>query len=315
MEGDLIQTFELFSKRNKVFKFDVLEYDYLPDKLRNQIYYIWKYALGIDYAKGYGSGPPYQAFATIRDTICREHGLQFLYSEGMDKVRECELYLRKGKDIEILLDIIELSILMIEPLRNTVGWPDFARYSLSMNVEDAINELNQRLRENGVGYEFSNEILIRKDSEFLHEEVTKPALYLLQEEGFEGALEEFLEAHNHFRNGEYKSCIVSASNAFESTMKTICAKQGWSVNGTGTASQLINSLVVNELIPSYLETHVNSLRNMLSGISNVRNKKASHGQGENSISVPEHFVTYTLHLCATNIVFLIEAYRDLPKIS
>lgn len=311
MESDLVETFQLFSKRDKKIQFDFLEYDSLSEKIRNQIFYIWKYALAIDYAKGRGRGGsgPDEFFRFMRDTLCREHGLEHLYSDRMESAAECEMYLRRGSNTEILLDLIEMSICMISPLRKKIGWENLRAYGITMQEVDAVKELNQRFRENGVGYEFTNGILIRKDSEYLHEAVTKPALYLLQEEGFEGALDEFLEAHDHFRKAEYKASITSASNAFESTMKTICAKRGWQVSGSGTSSQLIRAIVENGLVPDYLESYMASLK----GISTVRNKKTGHGQGEEAIAVPEHFVNYALHLCGTNIVFLIEAYRALPE--
>lgn len=309
-----MNSYQIFSKRNKTFEYDVFEYYTISDKLRNQIYYIWKDALDIEHAFLYRDSHPAKAFEKIHDTVCREHGMEKLVNfsatnRSVSYARMCEHFLRNSPDyqVETLLDLIEVSFRQIEVLNRVYA-------STKLSKEEAIKELNQRFKENGIGYDFSNGILIRKDSEILHEEVTKPALRLLQEEDFEGALEEFLEAHDHYRKGEYKPSIVSASNAFESTMKTICSKQGWKVNGSGTSSQLINALVENELIPSYLDTHVNSLKNMMAGISNVRNNtKVSHGQGEDAVPVPEHFVNYALHLCATNIVFLIEAYRALPK--
>ena len=298
-----MQDYQVFSKRNKVVQFDVLEYDWIPEKLRNQIYFIWKDALGAEVAGFHVDSYPSQAFMNIHDTVCREHGIEKLNHNESSDARRCFGYLREGLDNEMLLDLIEVSMREIKPLRTMYT------HGLKKNEEEAIKELNQRFRENGVGYEFTNGILIRKDSEYIHEEVTKPALHLLQEEGFEGALEEFLEAHDYFRKEEYKPCIISASNAFESTMKTICAKQGWEVSGSGTSSQLIRTIVENGLVPNYLESYMASLR----GLSTVRNKKVGHGQGEEAIPVPAHFVNYALHLCATNIVFLVEAYRDLPE--
>ena len=45
-----------------------------------------------------------------------------------------------------------------------------------------------------MGYEFINGELIRIDNKILHQEVIKPALRLLYEEGFDGAEEEFRKA-------------------------------------------------------------------------------------------------------------------------
>lgn len=303
-----MRSYDVFSKRNKTFQFDILKYDSIPEKFRNQVYFIWKYSLAVGRAHTQQPNHATRVFDTLHDAICREHGISSLSFKQSTSVKKCEEFLRTSSNVEMVLDLIELSIRLIEPFQTDIHY-NLSNYEVTLDAKGAIEDLNNRFRENGMGYEFAEGVLMRKDSELLHEEATKPALHLLQQEDFEGALDEFLEAHDHFRRGEYKACIVSASNAFESTMKTICAKRGWEVKGSGTSSQLISALVENEFIPSYLDTHINSLRNMLAGLSNVRNKKAGHGQGEEANPVPEHFVNYTLHLCATNIVFLIEAYK------
>lgn len=303
MESDNVvdQEYQVFSKRNKVIQFDVLEYDELSPRLRNQIYYIFKDALAIDFADNYSQSEPANSFSYIHDTVCREHGLLHLYDYGQySHAKQCESYLKAGEDIMVLLDLIEISMREIEVLRES-----FSDDYLRLSEEDAINELNHRFRENGVGYEFLNGILIRKDSQFLHEEATKPALHLMQEEGFSGALDEFLKAHDHFRKGNDKECIIYTGKAFESTMRTIGENQGWELTGKENASDLIALLVRKGVIPSYLQT-------TLQGLATLRNKVA-HGQGGKPVPMPEHFVNYSLHLCATNIVFLVETYRDLPK--
>jgi hypothetical protein len=50
---------------------------------------------------------------------------------------------------------------------------------------------------------------------------------------------------------------------------------------------------------------------MESGLPTVRNKTSGHGQGPTPIELPAHFVAYSLHLTASNIVFLVEAHKAL----
>ena len=297
-----MEKFELFSKRNKNFQFDVLEYDVVPEKLRNQVYFIWKYALAIENAKANSNTPFNNIFHILRDTMCREHGLDELYANRFNSAYDCEMYLKKGEDDEIVLDMIELSMRLISSFEEEFDSSTIGYYGISMDSEAAEQELNQRFRENGVGYEFSDGILIRKDSELLHAEVTKPALHLLQTEGFDGALEEFLKAHDHYRKGNYGDSILNAGKAFESTMKTIGAKESWGLTGKENASTLITLLINHQVIPVYLQ-------NTLIGLATLRNTLAGHGQGASPVAVPEHFVNYGLHLCGTNIVMLIEAYK------
>ena len=50
-----------------------------------------------------------------------------------------------------------------------------------------------------------------------------------------------------------------------------------------------------------------------SGLPTVRNKTSGHGQGQEIIELPEHFAAYALNLAATNIVFLVNAYKQSLK--
>lgn len=301
--------YELFAKRGKQIQSDVLVYDLMPEKLRVQIRYIWEDALALERAYDAYANEANRNFDYIRNYICRELGLRSLYEYAhkvIHPTEECVEYLMNGEDTEVLLSLIELSIISIgnlhESLRDYPHW----EFKIKMSEKDAIEELNNRFRENSFGYEFSNGILIRKDSEILHKESVKPALYLLQEQEFEGALDEFLKAYDHYRKGNFGDSILNAGKAFESTMKTIGHKESWGLTGKENASDLINLLISNHVIPGYLQ-------NSLIGLGTVRNKVAGHGQGAAPVAVPEHLVNYALHLCGTNIVMLIEAYKEFSK--
>jgi hypothetical protein len=175
--------------------------------------------------------------------------------------------------------------------------------------DEAIAELNQRFNQHNLGYSFVHE-LIEKDSEYLHQQAVLPTFSLLRDNRFDGAEQEFSEAHQHFKHGRYKDSIVSANRAFESTLKTICDRKGLKYEKGATASPLIKLVLDNGLIPNYLETHFHGLRTLLeSGAPVVRNKAGGHGQGEKITEVPEHLASYALNLTASNIVLLVESFK------
>jgi hypothetical protein len=108
--------------------------------------------------------------------------------------------------------------------------------------------------------------------------------------------------------------ITEASKAFESTMKAICASRKWAHPPNATAKPLIDIMFKNGLIPAELESHFSALRSaMESGLPTLSNKTSRHGQGITPVEVPSHFVGYALHLTAANIIFLVEAYKELSK--
>lgn len=298
--------YEPFSKRLKkqeAAQKDVYTYDEIPEKLRVQVSHIWDSAIGDANSTAWDS---------INLTMSKILGVRNLTDvEYYNSRQHCYEFLQSCSDGEAL-DIIECSFVTL--IEQYPGYTSaHIKFSgIDQDVEDAIKELNYWFKDNSVGYEFVERQIIRIDQTHLHQEVIKPAITLLFEEEFEGAAEEFLNAHGYYRKGEYKNALAEALKAFESTMKTICDKKGFTYNkGSDTAQRLINVLFENNLIPEYLRNHFSGLRNTLeAGLPTVRNKQAGHGQGSDSIKVEPYFVEYAINLAATNIVFLIKAYKE-----
>jgi hypothetical protein len=49
-----------------------------------------------------------------------------------------------------------------------------------------------------------------KDSQYLHSEATQPVFTLLADKRYQGANDEFLKAHEHYRHGDHKACLKEA---------------------------------------------------------------------------------------------------------
>ncbi len=315
---------DLYSKRKKRLERsdqpEFYQYTNLPIKFRRQVIYIWLTAIG----RYYEPDPltRYRTLTTrlwdgVYNSLAREIGLSHLESNFQNSFEQCQSFiLDENIPLENILDLIELTFYQID--RVIRFCLEDSRYRdelyISQPPDDAIDELNHRFREHGIGYQYHNGQIIRVDSGFIHAEVVVPALSLLSSRCFKGAEQEFRSAHEHYRRQEYKDAIVDALNAFESTMKTICDKCDWSYSKNASAKELINIVLGNELVPKYLQSHLSSLRSILeSGVPTVRNKTSGHGQGAQPISVPEYLAAYTLHLTASNIVFLVEAYQSLKN--
>ena len=312
--------FDLFSKRQKALRGDtpdVYSYDDLPNALRVQIVHIWSDALGNnrDYYEQYGCGPNVTAaYKFIVDTLCREYGLFQLptadkYQERM-YLKELANYLLQVEDVERQLDIVELSFRYID--RATRRYDYLRRQNASERVDDAINELNARFKEHGIGFQFVEGEIVRVDSELIHSEAVKPALRLLNDKKYRGAQQEFLSAYEHYRHGKHKEALNDCLKSFESTMKAICDKRKWSYLPNATAKTLIKVCFDNELVPLFWQQQLSSLRSMLeSSIPTGRNKLSGHGQGATPTAVPDYLVAYMLHMTASTLVFLTTAENKL----
>lgn len=271
---------------------DVYIYDDLPYPLRVQIVHIWRAIIGSQEQYFYNDREVRNAYDSIVNTLRYEYGVFSLHSKKQGAITELVNFFLSEENIEKALDAVELSFQVIRS-------------------DDAIEELNQRFKEHGVGYQFINGQIVRIDSEFIHTEIVKPVLKLLDQQHYAGAQQEFLKAHEHYRKGNAKETLSECLKAFESVMKAICDKRGWSYGNNATAKPLIQACLDNGLIPSFWQSHYSSLRNLLeSSVPTGRNKLSGHGQGTTPKSVPNHLVAYMLHMTASAIVFLAEADKN-----
>ena len=316
--------FNLFSKRQKKLRGempDVYLYDTLPESLRVQLVHIVLGAMGNHeeyYSSLRHSGHGYIVVATnykfIVDALCREYGV-FRLDKNQDQrmyLEELLYFFLQETNIDRSLDVIEMCFGVIDKKTRRPNY--LRRQNASAVADDAIQELNQRFQEHGVGYRFENGQIVRVDSQLIHSEVVKPALMLLGQRQYAGARQEFLQAHEHYRAGRTKEALNECLKAFESVMKSICYRRGWSLGDGATAKALIQVCFDNQIVPPFWQSHFSALRSLLeSGIPTGRNKLSGHGQGAAPTTVPMHLVGYVLHMTAAAIVFLAEADADMDK--
>ena len=299
---------DLFSKRQKRLRGetpDIFTYDKFPQPLRVQIVHIIRDAIGED---GYGSDKAEKTYEFIHETICREYGV-FRLGKGYNERHQEQLlnYLLQTENTEEVIDITELTFKYIDRIIRE-RFNEFRHYTHpKVEPDEAIAELNDRLKEHGVGYSFTGGEILRIDSTYIHKEITKPTISLLNSRKFKGANEEYLKAHEHYRHGRNKECLTECLKAFESTLKVICKEKGWTFNQTDTAKKLIQICFQNDLVPSFTQNQFTSLQSLLeSGIPTIRNKLGGHGQGQTPQKVDDEMTRYGLNLTGSNIIFLIE---------
>ena len=300
---------DLFSKRQKRRRGEVPEvfvYDEIPPSLRVQLVQILGDGLG---AQGSYDGSELELIEEIHKALSREYGVFSLSDQR--RVSDWEAianYLLKTEDVEHVIDIVELSLRLID---TEIRQNDYRYRGRKAGSDETISEANDRFREHGVGYEFINGEVIRVDSQMVHAEVVKPTLKLLSDKKYSGANDEYLKAHEHYRHKRYKECLVDCLKSFESTMKTICKLKGWAFSETDTAKKLIETCMSNGLFAAFMQAHVSNLRVILeSGVPTIRNKLGGHGQGASVKLVSESTARYSLHLTAANILMLVESAND-----
>jgi hypothetical protein len=293
---------DVFSKRGKPLP-DVFEYDKLPQRLRQQIAFIYDDSLGKLKHSLYAH--PLSFFDDIKNPVVRAHGIPHLRREmaySFDAIRDCIL---ESQQIDVVLDVIErfvaaISALTPESFQIDGGWATYT----GISCEETASEINYCFRENGIGYQFDVNCrkLIRVDSLLLHATVTQPVLLLLSHADYKVPNDEFVAALDEYKNGKYAEAITQAGSAYESVMKVILTKKGWLPTKVTGAGSLIAALVCN----SGLE---DGYRKALSAAADVRNLASSaHGGGTTARVAEEHHCQLTLNLAASAMLYLVEEF-------
>lgn len=306
-------TFPTYSKIKNGLP-DVFEYDKIPDKLKVQIYHIWNDFFAQD---SFTDDFKRDVIQHIHDTICKETGKKILHFNNLfidrNPASQIEKYFDSLKETDPILDVVDIMFFYIEKMQS-VTLQNYPYSRIRYSAESAIEDLNTRFRENGIGYQFANSKIIRVDNQLLHQEAIKPALHLLTDPDYSNANDEYMKAHEHFRFKRNQECLNECLKSFETTMKIICTKNGWTYKNSDTAKPLINILLTKQFMPTYHESYLSSLRQLLeSNIPTVRNKNSGHGQGTKKIIVPDHLASYLLNVTGSTIKLIIDTQKELEK--
>ena len=307
---------DIFSKRaQRVPSKDVLTYDKLPEPLRRQLIRIWVNALGNGKSQMYSRSLTEAWWEEIEAALSQELALFGLarYKQGFDAA--ADWFMDPSVETKHLLDLVQLTFQTIDT-KVREHWDYTARResNITQPPDDAIAELNHRFLEHSVGYQFASGRIIRLDSTFAHAELIKPALTVIANKTFRNAEQEFLSAHEHYREQRYEECLTDALKAFETTMKIICHERKWKYNENDTAKTLINTVLQNGLVPASLQTQFHSLNQLMeSGTPTTRNKMGGHGMGVEVRVLPDYLAAYGLQTAAANISLLVAAFERKGK--
>jgi hypothetical protein len=309
--------FELYSKRladsQRAGQSDVYQYDFIPSNLRVQFERIAVASLGKFGAYGDMYINPDEnnsLWSQIEKIFLHEKGLYRIADGHLAGERVVEYMRTCGTDD--WLDILDLTAYVLRVISER---PDIAlsrKWAVNVSADNAVDEINYRLRQAGVGFQIEGGRVIRVDSQYIHSEMVKPTLSILSESGFEGPSQEFIAAHTHYRSGQHREAVAMAANALESTFKAIFDQKGWEYKKGARISDLIKVARAHALWPEYLDSSFEQLvATLQSGLPKIRDNDASHGQGSKPKDVPASIAAYALHLSAAKIVFIASCAREM----
>jgi hypothetical protein len=289
----------IFGKRDKALP-DTFVYDDLPATLRNQIIWILKEQLIplVDPCEYHCSINP---FAQVQQIVCQERGIFGLSnSKTHDPAVDVIECIRTSDEVVLALQVVEQSFVALVFCCEALQCPE-------NRARDAVDLLNHRYRENGVGFEFDLHAaqLNRVDNLVTHQHAIRPTLQLLSARRFKNANKEYLEALDDFKKGDHDDCLTKCGMAFESVMKIVCDQKRWPYTQTDNAGQLLKTIIDKSGLGSFFEQP-------LILIATLRNRFGAHGRGTQTRHVPEHFARYALNATASAILLVVEQANACP---
>jgi len=252
-------------------------------------------------------------FAYVVEYVRSEKGVMGL--AGTDNLIEefyswwiSETYATKD-DHDFRLDAIELfCVRPFELMQGVVAYDPTVGITHGDPIRRHIAAINARMMEDGFGYQFEGGQIIELTSQFAYERSVEPTLRLLRNPVFAAADQEFRDGLAEFRAGNFDDCIADCGNALESVLKVIASTKGWQdTKPSDRAAQLIDAAVRNNLFPTYMQSQISGLKNVLIGTATLRNNAGGHGQGETLQQIPKHLAAYQINQTAAAIVFLAES--------
>ena len=142
--------------------------------------------------------------------------------------------------------------------------------------------------------------IIRAEEELTYQEAVKPALSVLGAPHFEAANQEFRDAMDKYRKGDYEDSLAMCGSAFESVLKVLCKRKRWKYNEQDTSSQLLDVVFSKSTLEPFFKQPL-----ML--IATMRNKlSSSHGGGSKVRNVEGHVAQYALTSTAAAIMLLVD---------
>ena len=303
----LEKIFDVFSKRPRPTEDPIVE---IPESFRKRILMWSAEVFSNKQYRGYGSNHIDEFWAEIHRILKYRHA-EFQLTEGYVESpgEDCLPFLitcQTDYFLDFLEDIFRVDCLFHVPKPENDMVKEinyfFELDKLSYFLTDYITE---RVKSKHLGPASETIQVVSyprvacRGNQIAYTQALVPALELLQRTYFRSANNEFLEALEHYRKGEYEDCLTKCGSTFESVLKVLCDRKGWPYRQNDTASTLVKTFLNYTSLENYFEP-------LLMILPTLRNKLSSaHGAGTTTNNVPQHRAQYAINCTASAILLLV----------
>jgi AbiJ N-terminal domain 4 len=146
-----------------------------------------------------------------------------------------------------------------------------ANVAVKKKLDQAIQELNVRLQQNGTGLVYSNGFLHLADDQLTAQRIAQPFWEIVADPKWKTVEDEIKEAFDRLDQGQ-QDALAYATKALESTIKIISGDHGWTTGKERGAANFIDNLSSNGFIAAWEAEAIKLI------FSKLRNPH-SHGGG------------------------------------
>lgn len=260
----------------------------------------------------------YDEFNELNIILEREFGK--IISNKVQSSEKIQDFLFNCQEEEFLSVIEVLVSLKLNNINKQNQREYTSSHKMVNDLHSFIDTVNEIFRVEKIGYEIVPVnlpklpfIVVPFNSKYLYLETIKRPMSLMYDENFKGALNEFEDALDEYRNEIYKDSIHKANKSYESTLKTILDLKDIVYSSKDNIPALVEKIRNDtDIIDSNIKSAFDSVWSVLhNGPPTIRNQPGvGHGQGRNVKEIEKSYADFVLRLTGTYIVFLIERYNE-----
>lgn len=237
-----------------------------------------------------------------------------IISEYCKHRRDCHLHVNEEFDVDALyvrleksknMEFFELLNYMVQVLYDETrksgrGYRDYLELT---------KELNESMRQNGIGYQIIDGEMIIQTEPKVFEEITAPCLIALTENGFYEADRFIDEAFKIYKEGTFEEAVIDACKALENVVFELCQRKELPITPKDNFPKMIRSLLKDEDdITNQLGEHSDSLYHLMQTAETIRNENAAHGKVVKNIS--SSMARYVIDIVCSDILFLVRYFCE-----
>ena len=172
-----------------------------------------------------------------------------------------------------------------------------------------VDEMNDSMRMNGIGYQIINGTLNVQTEQKVCEEITKPCLMCLIDNDFfeaDGFMDDAFEA---YKAGSFEEAINNAYKALENVVYELCQRQQLEVSSKENIPKMLRILLKDVDVPNQINEHCDALVKIMETAASIRNERAAHGREVREIN--SALVRFTIDTVCIDILFLVRTFCEL----